>query len=50
MYQGDVHCNRKVHGRDIHSQLHGSGKGSWRPKECVGVVKEVEKDCSWEEN
>lgn len=50
MYQCEVHCLGKVHGRDTSSELHGSGKVSQRPKECRGGVKEVEDEYTWEKN
>lgn len=32
MHQGEGDCHKEMHGRNIHSQFHGSRKGCWRRK------------------
>lgn len=39
MHQGEGDCHKKMHGRNIHSQFHGTSKGCWRPKGCMRDLK-----------
>lgn len=39
MHQGEVDCHKKMPGRNIHSQFHGSSKGCWRPYEYMRDLK-----------
>lgn len=54
MHQGEGDCHKEMHGRNIHSQFHGSRKGCWRRKGYMlrDLKNEIckEKDCSWEKN